>query len=56
MVFVLLYLPCMSSLAVIKKETGSWKWTGFCVVYGLTVAYIAAFIVAHVGAFIIGGA
>jgi ferrous iron transport protein B len=56
MVFVLLYLPCMSSLAVIKKETGSWKWTGFSVLYGLTVAYIVAFIVAHVGAYIIGGA
>ena len=56
MVFVLLYLPCMASLAVIRKETGSWKWTGFSVLYGLTVAYIAAFIVAHVGAFILGGA
>jgi len=56
MVFVLLYLPCMASLAVIKKETGSWKWTGFSVLYGITVAYIAAFIVAHVGAFILGGA
>ncbi|MDD2472641.1 MAG: ferrous iron transport protein B, partial [Methanoculleus sp.] len=29
MVFVLLYMPCVAALGVIKKETGSWKWTGF---------------------------
>jgi ferrous iron transport protein B len=55
MAFVLLYLPCLAALAVIRKETGSWKWTGFSVVYGLVVAYIIAFIIAHVGYFVTGG-
>jgi len=56
MVFVLLYLPCMVSMAVIKKETGSWKWTGFSVVYGIVVAYLAAFAVVYIAPFFIGGA
>lgn len=56
MVFVLLYLPCMASLAVIKKETGSWKWTGFSVLYGLVIAYALAFVVVHIAPFFIGGA
>jgi ferrous iron transport protein B len=55
MAFVLLYLPCLATLAVIRKETGSWRWTGFSVLYGLVVAYIIAFIIAHLGHFIIGG-
>lgn len=55
MAFVLLYLPCLAALAVIRKETGSWKWTGFSVVYGLVVAYIVAFIIARLGYLIIGG-
>ncbi|ACL17610.1 ferrous iron transport protein B [Methanosphaerula palustris] len=55
MAFVLLYLPCLTTFAVIRKETGSWKWTGFSVFYGLSVAYIIAFIIASLGHFVIGG-
>jgi ferrous iron transport protein B len=39
---------CASTLAVIKRETGSWKWMGVTFAYMLTLAYIAAFIVYHV--------
>ncbi|WP_406657903.1 ferrous iron transport protein B [Methanolobus sp. ZRKC2] len=45
MVFSLLYMPCIATLGVIRKETGSWKWTIFAFVYGITVAWIIAFIV-----------
>jgi ferrous iron transport protein B len=45
MVFVLLYMPCISVIAVIKTETGSWKWPLFTVFYTTAVAWIAAFIV-----------
>ena len=55
MAFVLLYLPCLAALAVIRKETGSWKWTGFSVIYGLVVAYIVAFIITRLGFLVIGG-
>ncbi len=55
MVFVLLYMPCVAALGVIRKETGSWKWTGFSVAYGLVVAWIIAFIVGHIAGLFTGG-
>jgi ferrous iron transport protein B len=39
---------CASTLAVIRRETGSWKWMAVTFTYMLTLAYIAAFIVYHV--------
>jgi ferrous iron transport protein B len=45
MVFVLLYLPCVASIAVIKRETNSWRWPIFTVFYMTAVAWIVAFIV-----------
>jgi len=35
---------CASTLAVIKRETGSWKWMFVTFGYMLTLAYIGAFI------------
>ncbi|MEC0183886.1 ferrous iron transport protein B [Paenibacillus peoriae] len=40
MVFILLYVPCLATVAVIRKETLSWRWTAFSIIYPLTVAYI----------------
>ncbi len=56
MVFVLLYMPCVAALGVIRKETGSWKWTGFAVIYGLVVAWVLAFVVGHFFPIFFGGA
>ncbi len=41
MVFSLLYMPCLATLATIKAETG-WKWTIFAVIYSFAVAYAVA--------------
>jgi len=49
MVFTLLYMPCAAVVGVIKKETGSWKWTLFAIVYGIVVAWVLAFLVFQVG-------
>lgn len=49
MVFVLLYTPCAATLAVIKKETGSWKWTIFVAFYTVLIAWLAAFAVYNGG-------
>ena len=43
MVFVVVYVPCLASLATIKSETGSWKWTIFVCLYELILAFILAF-------------
>ena len=55
MVFVLLYTPCVAVVGVIRKETRSWKWTGFSVVYGLIVAWILAFVIGRLAPFFLGG-
>lgn len=49
MAFILLYVPCLATVGVIKKETGSAKWTWFAIFYGLTIAYILSFIIYQVG-------
>ncbi|MET3209125.1 UNVERIFIED_CONTAM: ferrous iron transport protein B [Paenibacillus sp. PvR008] len=49
MVFILLYVPCLATVAVIRKETLSWRWTAFSVIYPLTVAYIIAVVIYQCG-------
>ncbi|MDI3485861.1 MAG: ferrous iron transport protein, partial [Methanolobus sp.] len=49
MVFTLLYVPCFACIGVIKRETGSWKWTLFQLVYGTTLAWVFAFVIYQVG-------
>ncbi len=51
MVFVLLYIPCLATIGAVRKETGSWKWTGFSVIYQLILAYLVALIVIFIGGF-----
>ena len=53
MVFCLLYIPCMATLATIKKESGSWKWTGFTALFQLAVAWVVTFGVYQIGRIII---
>jgi ferrous iron transport protein B len=45
MVFVLLYLPCLATIGMIRKETASIKWTAFSIIYSTSVAWIASFCV-----------
>ncbi|MCB9231638.1 MAG: ferrous iron transport protein B [Bacteroidia bacterium] len=42
LVFYAFAMQCMSTLAVAKRETGSWKWTGFMLVYMTGLAYLAS--------------
>ncbi|HEY4276219.1 MAG TPA: ferrous iron transporter B [Rhizomicrobium sp.] len=39
---------CMSTLAVVRRETSSWFWPAVMFTYMLALAYIAAFIVFHI--------
>lgn len=49
MVFVLLYFPCIASIAAIVRETGSWKYGLFSIVYNTALAWIFSFIVYRIG-------
>ena len=53
MVFVLLYFPCIASVVAVIKESGSWKWGAFTVIYNTCVAWIFAFIVYQIGSLFI---
>ena len=43
MVFILLYCPCIASITAIVKESESWKYGIFAVLYNTIVAWVAAF-------------
>jgi len=49
MVATLIYMPCLATVAAIKKETNSWRWTLFAVGYGLALAWILSTLVYQVG-------
>lgn len=49
MLFVLIYFPCIASLAAIKQESGSWKWALFAACYTTTLAWLVSFVVYQVG-------
>ncbi len=53
LVFVLLYFPCIAVIATIKRESGSWKWALFTVLYTTGFAWIFAFITYRIALFFI---
>jgi len=52
LLFVLLYLPCVSVIATIGRESGSWKWSAFVVFYTTFLAWFASFCVYQIGSLI----
>jgi len=44
MVFFVLAMQCMSTVAIVRRETNSWAWTIFMVGYMTALAYAAAFL------------
>jgi ferrous iron transport protein B len=44
MVFFVLACQCMSTVAIVRRETNSWRWPLFMVGYMLVLAYIASFV------------
>lgn len=48
MVFILLYCPCLATITAIIKESGSWRYGAFAVVYNTAVAWLLAFATYHI--------
>jgi ferrous iron transport protein B len=44
MIFFLLACQCMSTVAIVRRETNSWRWPAFMVTYMLALAYLASFV------------
>ena len=52
LLFVLLYFPCIATIAAIKGETGSWKWALFFFFYTTALAWIVSALVYQIGSLI----
>jgi len=52
MVFYVFALQCVSTVAVVRRETNSWKWPIFQWVYMGVLAWVFAFAVYHLGKFV----
>ncbi|MDD4820115.1 MAG: ferrous iron transport protein B [Flavobacteriales bacterium] len=48
MVFILLYFPCIATIAAIGREAG-WRWAVFTALYTTSMAYFVAWIVYNIG-------
>ncbi len=44
MIFVLIYIPCLGTIATIKAETNSWWWALFTVLYTVILAWVVSFV------------
>lgn len=53
MIFYVFACQCMSTLAVCRRETGSWAWTAFMFFYMTALAYGASFLTFNIGRMII---
>ncbi len=51
LVVQMLFVPCVATVAAVKQETNSWRWTGFSVVYQLIVSLVAGILVYQIAAF-----
>ena len=49
LVWFVLAMQCMSTIAIVRRETGGWRWPMFMLVYMNALAYVACFIVYQVG-------
>jgi len=49
MTFCLLYIPCAATIGVIRRESGSWKWTVFSVCFQLVIAWVMSFLIFQIG-------
>ena len=49
LLFVLLYFPCIATIAAIKGETGSWRWALFTAIYTTLLARCVSAAVYQIG-------
>jgi ferrous iron transport protein B len=47
LIFYVFAMQCMSTLAVVKRETGSWKYPIIQFVYMFFIAYLCSFLIYH---------
>ena len=53
LLFILLYMPCLSTIIAIKNESGKWKWALFTMGYTIGLAWIASTLLFQIGSLLI---
>jgi ferrous iron transport protein B len=53
LVFILVYMPCVAVVATVNRESGSWKWALFLIIYTTVLAWILSFAVFQAGSLIL---
>ena len=53
LLFILLYMPCVSTIVAIKNESGKWKWALFTVAYTIGLAWIVSTLVFQIGSLLV---
>ena len=49
LLFVLIYFPCIATIAAIKGETGQWKWALFAAGYTTLLAWVVSALFYQIG-------
>jgi ferrous iron transport protein B len=49
LLFILLYFPCIATIAAIRHETNSWRWAAFAAAYTTSVAWLVSALVSQLG-------
>ena len=49
LLFILIYFPCIATIAAIKNETGSWRWAATAAVYTTVLAWVISALVRQIG-------
>lgn len=53
LLFILLYMPCLSTIVAIKNESGKWKWAFFTMAYTIGLAWIASTLLFQIGSLLL---
>lgn len=53
LLFILLYMPCVSTIVAIKNESGKWRWALFTMAYTIGLAWVVSTLFFQIGSLII---
>ena len=54
LIFFAFAMQCFSTIAIVKRETGGWKWPIFQFSYMLVLAYAGSFVAYQIGSYFLG--
>jgi ferrous iron transport protein B len=53
LIFFAFAMQCFSTIAIVKRETGGWKWPIFQFSYMLALAYAGSFVAYQIGTYLL---